>query len=171
MPTLRRTGATLLATAALVGGTGTVAAEAAAPANAAAREATAKAATTARMKAEMKALRRQTRELKRTKAQSRKARNKSIARPMVRARGWNSAQFACLTRLWNRESGWNHFARNPGSGAYGIPQALPAGKMASAGRDWRTNPRTQIKWGLKYIKARYGTPCAAWAHARSRGWY
>ncbi len=162
MPTLRRTGATLIATAALVGGTGTVAAEAAAPATTTARKATAKAASTA----VGTAARRKT-----SKKLSRKARNKSIARPMVRARGWSSAQYACLSRLWNRESNWNHFARNPSSGAYGIPQSLPAGKMASAGRDWRTNPKTQIKWGLRYIKGRYGTPCAAWAHSRSRGWY
>ncbi|WP_373286892.1 transglycosylase SLT domain-containing protein [Thermopolyspora flexuosa] len=94
-----------------------------------------------------------------------------MARPLARARGWAAAQFACLSRLWERESGWNHLARNPRSGAYGIPQALPAGKMASAGNDWRTNPKTQIKWGLHYIKSRYGTPCAAWIHARSRGWY
>jgi hypothetical protein len=90
---------------------------------------------------------------------------------MVRKHGWSPSQFSCLSRLWARESGWNHRARNRYSGAYGIPQAVPAAKMASAGRDWRTNPRTQIKWGLRYIKGRYGSPCAAWAHSRSRGWY
>jgi Transglycosylase SLT domain. len=152
----------LIATVALMGGTGATAANAATPAAATAREATATAAqatvtvtTAARKK----------------RKASRKARNKAIARPMVRARGWSSVQFGCLSRLWTRESNWNHRAVNPVSGAYGIPQALPARKMASAGGDWRTNPKTQIKWGLKYIKARYGTPCAAWAHARSRGWY
>ncbi|MFD1934117.1 transglycosylase SLT domain-containing protein [Nonomuraea mangrovi] len=97
-------------------------------------------------------------------------RNKAIARPMVSDRGWSRAHFACLERLWARESGWNHRAGN-GSGAYGIPQALPGHKMASAGRDWRTNPKTQIKWGLSYIKQRYGSPCSAWAHFQSRGWY
>ncbi|MBF8190414.1 transglycosylase SLT domain-containing protein [Nonomuraea sp. K274] len=99
------------------------------------------------------------------------SRNKSIARPMVAERGWTTAQFRCLERLWARESGWNHRAGNRYSGAYGIPQALPAHKMASSGRDWRTNPRTQIKWGLTYIKQRYGQPCRAWAHFQSHHWY
>ncbi|GAA3539691.1 hypothetical protein GCM10022419_019660 [Nonomuraea rosea] len=96
--------------------------------------------------------------------------NKAIAKPMVAKRGWNKAQFRCLERLWARESGWNHRAGN-GSGAYGIPQALPGHKMASSGRDWRTNPRTQIAWGLAYIKGRYGSPCRAWAHFQSHHWY
>ncbi|GAA5769361.1 transglycosylase SLT domain-containing protein [Streptosporangium roseum] len=108
-----------------------------------------------------------------TVAQASSARqgNKAIAAPMVSARGWTKSQFGCLSRLWTRESNWNHRAHNRHSGAYGIPQALPGGKMASAGRDWRTNPRTQIKWGLTYIKKRYGSPCGAWAHFHSRGWY
>jgi hypothetical protein len=97
-------------------------------------------------------------------------RNKSIAKPMVAGRGWNTAQFRCLERLWARESGWNHRAGN-GSGAYGIPQALPGHKMSSSGRDWRTNPRTQITWGLGYIKQRYGSPCRAWGHFQSHLWY
>ncbi|MEV0995120.1 transglycosylase SLT domain-containing protein [Nonomuraea sp. NPDC050202] len=97
-------------------------------------------------------------------------RNKTIAKAMVAARGWDSTQFRCLVKLWHRESGWNHRAGN-GSGAYGIPQALPGHKMASSGRDWRTNPRTQIKWGLGYIKQRYGSPCRAWGHFQSHGWY
>jgi len=99
------------------------------------------------------------------------SRNKAIAKPMVAARGWSKAQFRCLEKLWARESGWNHRAGNRSSGAYGIPQALPGHKMASSGRDWRTNPRTQIKWGLGYIKQRYGAPCGAWSHFASRGWY
>jgi soluble lytic murein transglycosylase-like protein len=97
-------------------------------------------------------------------------RNKSIARPMVAQRGWGGVQFGCLVRLWGRESGWNHRAGNR-SGAYGIPQALPGHKMASSGADWRTNPRTQIKWGLGYIRQRYGSPCRAWAHFQSHHWY
>jgi murein DD-endopeptidase MepM/ murein hydrolase activator NlpD len=80
-------------------------------------------------------------------------------------------QYGCLVLLWNRESGWNYRANNPSSSAYGIPQALPGSKMASAGADWRTNPATQIRWGLGYIRARYGTPCGAWAHSQSSGWY
>jgi hypothetical protein len=77
----------------------------------------------------------------------------------------------CLVNLWNKESGWNEKASNRGSGAYGIPQALPGSKMASVGADWRTNPVTQIKWGLGYIKGRYKTPCGAWSHFQSKGWY
>jgi hypothetical protein len=80
-------------------------------------------------------------------------------------------QYGCLDRLWTRESGWNYLATNPSSGAYGIPQSLPASKMASAGADWRTNSDTQIRWGLGYISGRYGTPCAAWAHSQAVGWY
>ncbi|TAL11978.1 MAG: hypothetical protein EPN99_17185, partial [Frankiales bacterium] len=80
-------------------------------------------------------------------------------------------QFGCLDRLWQKESGWRVRATNPSSGAYGIPQALPAGKMASAGSDWRTSARTQIRWGLGYIDDRYGSPCGAWAHSRAHNWY
>jgi len=96
---------------------------------------------------------------------------KAYARTLVEARGWSSSQFTCLDLLWKRESGWNYKADNPTSSAYGIPQALPGSKMASAGSDWRTNPATQIKWGLNYIAGRYGTPCAAWAHSERVGWY
>ena len=96
---------------------------------------------------------------------------KAIAADMVAARGWGSGEFDCLVALWNKESGWNVYASNPSSGAYGIPQALPGTKMATAGADWQTNPATQITWGLGYIQARYGTPCGAWAHSQSVGWY
>ena len=84
---------------------------------------------------------------------------------------WGKSQFECLSSLWTRESGWRHKAKNSSSGAYGIPQSLPADKMASAGKDWKTNPATQIKWGAKYIKSRYGTPCDAYAHSKSHNWY
>ncbi|WP_245679245.1 lytic transglycosylase domain-containing protein [Actinomadura hibisca] len=95
-----------------------------------------------------------------------------IAKSMLPGYGFGgSGQFACLVKLWNKESGWRVNAANPSSGAYGIPQALPGSKMASAGSDWRTNARTQIKWGLGYIKGRYGTPCGAWSHSQSVGWY
>lgn len=94
----------------------------------------------------------------------------AMARAMLAARGW-SGQWTCLNPLWQRESGWNYRARNPSSGAYGIPQALPGRKMASAGADWASNPATQIRWGLSYIASRYGTPCGAWAHSQSTGWY
>ncbi|GAB3245369.1 aggregation-promoting factor C-terminal-like domain-containing protein [Kineosporia babensis] len=97
--------------------------------------------------------------------------SKAIAKEMVAKRGWASGQFGCLEKLWTKESGWNHTAQNPSSSAYGIPQSLPGSKMSSAGKDWRSNPSTQIKWGLGYIKDRYGNPCGAWAHSRSHGWY
>lgn len=97
---------------------------------------------------------------------------KAIAQQLMRHYGWDSStQFYCLDRLYMRESGWNHRARNPHSGAYGIPQSLPASKMASAGADWRTNPETQLRWGLSYIKSRYGTPCGAWAFWQRHHWY
>jgi hypothetical protein len=94
-----------------------------------------------------------------------------IAAAMLGSFGWSSGEFGCLQSLWNAESGWNPSASNPISGAYGIPQALPGSKMASAGADWQTNPATQIKWGLGYIKQVYGSPCAAWSHEQSTGWY
>lgn len=85
--------------------------------------------------------------------------------------GWSDSDFYCLVLLWNRESNWRVTAKNPSSGAYGIPQSLPASKMASAGADYLTNYKTQINWGLSYIKARYGTPTAAWGHSQRTGWY
>jgi len=94
----------------------------------------------------------------------------AIAYKMVKARGWSDSEFSCLVALWNRESGWRVNAANA-SGAYGIPQALPGSKMASAGADWATNPATQITWGLGYITSRYSTPCGAWGHSQSTGWY
>ncbi len=95
----------------------------------------------------------------------------AIAADMVAARGWGPGEFDCLVALWNKESGWNVYAMNRSSGAYGIPQSLPGDKMASAGADWQTNPATQITWGLGYIQGRYGSPCGAWAHSQRVGWY
>src|ERR1700761_6580663 len=94
----------------------------------------------------------------------------SIAQSMLKSFGWSSSQFSCLKPLWQHESGWNVSAASP-SGAYGIPQASPGSKMASAGPDWKTNASTQIKWGLGYIKSTYGSPCAAWSHEQTDGWY
>lgn len=85
--------------------------------------------------------------------------------------GWSEADFNALVKLWNRESGWNPNAHNKSSGAHGIPQSLPASKMASEGADYYTNGYTQIRWGLKYIKGRYGSPSNAWAHSQRKGWY
>ena len=93
-----------------------------------------------------------------------------IASAMLGSFGWSSSEFGCLVSLWNLESGWNVYASNP-SGAYGIPQALPGSKMASAGPDWQSNATTQIRWGLGYIKSLYGSPCGAWSHEQASGWY
>ncbi len=97
---------------------------------------------------------------------------REIARQMmVNKYGWGEDQFACYDKIIMRESKWNPYADNPRSSAYGIPQALPGSKMASAGADWRTNPATQIRWGLGYVESRYGTPCGAWGFKRWHGWY
>lgn len=95
----------------------------------------------------------------------------ATARGMLASRGWGDDQFSCLVSLWNKESGWNYRAYNAGSGAFGIPQALPGSKMSSAGADWETNAATQISWGLGYISGRFGTPCGAWEHSQAVGWY
>lgn len=94
-----------------------------------------------------------------------------IGKQLAAARGWGDDQFACLLPLWSHESGWRVDAGNKSSGAYGIPQALPGSKMASVGADWRTNPATQITWGLNYIAGRYSTPCGAWSAFQAKGWY
>ncbi|MDA8320994.1 MAG: transglycosylase SLT domain-containing protein, partial [Actinomycetota bacterium] len=95
----------------------------------------------------------------------------SLAYRMMPSFGFDPAtQFSCLNNIWTRESGWRYNAANA-SGAYGIPQALPGSKMASAGADWLTNPATQIKWGLGYIQSVYGTPCNAWVFWQGHGWY
>jgi resuscitation-promoting factor RpfB len=96
---------------------------------------------------------------------------KGIARQMLGHFHWSQRQFKYLDWLWNRESSWNVYALNPTSSAYGIPQAVPGSKMASAGPNWQSNARTQIRWGLRYIKSRYGSPAAAWDHEVNQGWY
>ncbi len=96
---------------------------------------------------------------------------KSIAYNMLSSFGWTpSTTFGCLDNIWSRESGWSVTAQNA-SGAYGIPQALPGSKMASAGPNWQTNATTQVKWGLGYIQGRYGDPCGAWSFWLAHGWY
>ncbi|MDG4793312.1 lytic transglycosylase domain-containing protein [Micromonospora sp. WMMD1082] len=97
--------------------------------------------------------------------------NRKVGCALMIDAGFDIDQFPCLDRLWNKESGWNHKARNRSSGAYGIPQAYPGNKMATVADDWETNPVTQIKWGLGYIKGRYSTPCGAWTHSQDRGFY
>ncbi|MFI8365127.1 transglycosylase SLT domain-containing protein [Streptomyces sp. NPDC085612] len=92
---------------------------------------------------------------------------KAIAQQMIK----DPAQFAAFNNIVSRESGWNHTATNASSGAYGLVQALPASKMASAGADWKTNPATQIKWGLDYMNERYGSPVAAWNFWQANHWY
>jgi len=97
---------------------------------------------------------------------------REIARQMMASKyGWGADQFTCYDNIIMRESRWITTADNPTSSAYGIPQALPGSKMASAGADWETNPATQIKWGLGYVKDVYGTPCKAWTFKKARGWY
>lgn len=95
----------------------------------------------------------------------------AIGYEMVQSMGWDENEWNCLAALWKRESNWNVYSHNTSSGAYGIPQALPGEKMASAGADWATNPATQIRWGIGYIVSRYSTPCGAWQHSEDRGWY
>ncbi|MFF2327897.1 MULTISPECIES: lytic transglycosylase domain-containing protein [unclassified Streptomyces] len=90
----------------------------------------------------------------------------AMARQMVPA-----DQFQCFSNIVNHESSWNYRASNPSSGAYGLVQALPGSKMASAGADWQTNPATQIKWGLSYMDVRYKSPCGAWSFWQANGWY
>ena len=97
--------------------------------------------------------------------------NEQLANQMAASAGWDASEQQCLDELWTRESGFSADATNPSSGAYGIPQALPAGKMASAGPDWQTDPATQIRWGLAYLKERYGDPCNGWAHEEADSWY
>jgi len=91
---------------------------------------------------------------------------------MARKYGWGAGQFQCLDVMWYHESNWRTNADNHDNGyTWGIPQAMPGSKMASAGRDWRTNPETQIRWGLGYIKTTYGTPCSAWSFWQGHSWY
>ncbi|EST39026.1 hypothetical protein N566_04295 [Streptomycetaceae bacterium MP113-05] len=90
----------------------------------------------------------------------------AMARQIVGA-----GQYQCFSNIVDHESGWNYTATNPSSGAYGLVQALPASKMSSAGADWRTNPGTQIKWGLNYMNDRYGSPCGAWDFWQANNYY
>jgi resuscitation-promoting factor RpfB len=96
----------------------------------------------------------------------------ALGQQLASGYGWGTgAEWTCLDDLWTRESGWQMVWNYAGSGAYGIPQALPASKMASAGADYMTDPATQIRWGLGYIRGTYGDPCTAWAHETASGWY
>jgi hypothetical protein len=97
--------------------------------------------------------------------------NQAIGCALLSQFGFGLDQMPCLQQIWLKESGWNPKAKNPGSGAYGIPQASPASKMSVYGSDYLTNPATQIKWGLSYIKGRYKTPCGAWSFWQSHHWY
>jgi hypothetical protein len=97
--------------------------------------------------------------------------NRKIGCALMIDSGFGIAEFPCLEKLWNKESGWNHKARNSSSGAYGIPQAYPGNKMSAFGADWQTSPATQIKWGLSYIKGRYKTPCGAWTYFQNNNHY
>ena len=96
---------------------------------------------------------------------------KEFAYGLVRDNKWGRDQYSCLVALWERESNWRWDAMNKSSGAYGIPQSLPGRKMAEMGADWVTNPETQVRWGISYIKSRYGAPCGAMAHSNKFNWY
>ncbi len=96
---------------------------------------------------------------------------RAVARLLLPQYGFSGSQFGCLDSLWTKESGWNYRAMNASSGAYGIPQSLPGSKMGTIAGDWQSNPVTQIKWGLNYIRSVYGTPCAAWSHSQATNWY
>ena len=96
---------------------------------------------------------------------------RALARALMPQFGMSSSEFDCLDNIWSQESGWNVHADNPSSSAYGIPQALPGSKMSSAGPNWEDNAETQIRWGLGYIRDRYGSACAAWSYKQGAGWY
>jgi hypothetical protein len=96
---------------------------------------------------------------------------KTLAKALMPQFGMSSGEFGCLDNIWSQESGWNVHADNPSSSAYGIPQALPGSKMSSAGPNWQNSAETQIRWGLGYIKARYGSACSAWGFKQGHGWY
>jgi hypothetical protein len=96
---------------------------------------------------------------------------RTVAKALLPQFGFGEDQFGCLDSIYSQESGWNTHADNPSSSAYGIPQALPGSKMASAGPNWQNDAATQIRWGLGYIKSRYGSPCSAWGFKQSHGWY
>ena len=100
-----------------------------------------------------------------------KADPKTLAKALMPLYGLATSQFSCVDNIWEHESRWNVHADNPYSSAYGIPQALPGSKMSSAGPDWQNSAETQIRWGLDYIKERYGSACSAWSFKQSHGWY
>jgi hypothetical protein len=145
------------------------AAKAAAAKAAAAKAAAAQAAAAQRQSAQEQAAQQQA--AQQPAASTPSGSPQQIAEQMLSQFGWSSSQFSCLQPLWALESGWNVYASNPSSGAYGIPQALPGSKMASAGPDWQSDAATQIRWGLQYIQGTYGSPCAAWSHEEADGWY
>lgn len=161
-----RTSANLTALVAI--GTARAAAEAEARAAADAKAAADQAAAEAQRLADAE---RAAREAQRQALANSRQDPKAAARAMLGEFGFADSQFSCLDSLWTRESNWSYSATNRSSGAYGIPQSLPASKMASVGADYRTNPETQIRWGLGYIKNVYGTPCGAWGHSQATGWY
>ena len=97
--------------------------------------------------------------------------NRALGCSVLLSEGFSLSQMPCLDKMWTKESNWRTTAKNPSSGSYGIPQALPADRMAAFGSDWKTNPVTQIKWGLDYIKNRYTSPCGAWTFWQAHNWY
>ena len=126
----------------------------------------------AQVKAKQKAkVKRVTRSHVRTFTAPQTGSNRLIGKRLAAQNGWTGEQWECLNNLWQKESGWSTRSSNSSGSAWGIPQALPGSKMRSAGKDWRTNPATQITWGIGYINNRYGSACKAWAHWQSHNWY
>jgi hypothetical protein len=140
------------------------------PADTAATTSASKAATAAKPKATRKAAPK-TAAVSVPSSCRRYSGNQRTACALLPKYGFSTGEMAALVPMWTHESHWNHRAQNPSSGAYGIPQALPGNKMASVAADWRTNPATQIRWGLGYIKERYGSPTQAWGFWQANGWY
>ncbi|AXI79233.1 aggregation-promoting factor C-terminal-like domain-containing protein [Peterkaempfera bronchialis] len=140
-----------------------------------------KAAEVAKAKAEAERKAKEAEAKRKAEEASRAAARSALAAPMVSVSPGSvqalarsivgDGQFQCFSAIVERESGWDYTATNASSGAYGLVQALPGSKMASAGADWRTNPATQIKWGLNYMNSRYGSPCGAWSFWQSHHWY
>jgi hypothetical protein len=145
--------------------------KAAAAKKAAAKKAAAKKAAAARAAAKRAAARRAAARRALPAGCSQWTGNQRIACAMLPSFGFSTSEMSSLNQMWNRESNWNPSAENPSSGSYGIPQALPASKMASAGPNWRTDAATQIRWGLTYIKQTYGSPNQAWAFWQAHNWY
>lgn len=134
-------------------------------------KATAQAPVKVKVKVKVKRHERVSRSYTRTFTAPQTGSNRRLGKELAANHGWTGEQWDCLNNLWEKESGWSTRSSNSSGSAWGIPQALPGSKMKSAGTDWRTNPSTQIAWGIGYIDNRYGSACKAWGHWQSHNWY